>query len=103
MDSAGENIVYFPPDFVDPTPAANADGALYPVAGFHTHTPEEFAPITFPGRATGPLGEDIPNANLLGMPGFVYDYIADLVFAGDAETNSAKIYPYGPEKRELRK
>ena len=86
---------------IDPEPFANAVGARYLVASFHTHTPEEFAPTNFPGRYTGPLGQDEPTAIAAQTPGFVYDYIDSPIFSGYAETNNAMIRGYGPTQKEI--
>jgi hypothetical protein len=85
----------------DPEPFANATGARYLVASFHTHTPEEFAPTSFK-RDTGPQGQDGSTANAEATPGFVYDYEVGSIEGGYAETNNAKVYAYGPERKELR-
>jgi hypothetical protein len=61
----------------EPTnPAANAPGAKYIVASFHTHTPTTFRPLTIPPRVVGPSGADNSNNTGRQVPGIVYDYVA---------------------------
>lgn len=95
----GTDIYFLQLGLIDPEPLPNAAGARYPVATFHTHTPEEFAPSNYT-RATGPLGEDEPTAFSEKTPSFVYDYIESPIFGGFAETNIAMVYPYGPVTKE---
>ena len=49
----------------------NANGASYPVASFHTHTPTTYRAI---GRKIGPSSSDRSADLLADVPGIVYDY-----------------------------
>lgn len=89
----------------DGTPLSNSQGTTYFVGLFHTHPPYEFAPTNSLGRATGHstgFEGDIMEANEAGIPGFVYDYVVagDWIYPGHAETNTAHVYDYGPERKE---
>lgn len=64
---------------------------------FHTHTPVTY---TYEGymRYTGPSGGD--SAAVKGCPEFVYDYVDSVVVSGHNKDLDAKIYDYGPDKRQ---
>lgn len=96
--SPGDDIYFFMTAFNEPNPFANNIGARYPVARFHTHTPEEYSPAEYE-RDTGPLFHDEPTANSEKTPGFVYDYIEAVIEGGYAETNNAKVYDFGPTRK----
>jgi hypothetical protein len=80
-----------------PSPAANARGAKYVVASFHTHTPTTFRPPTIPPRVVGPSGADDSNNTGRQVPGIVYDYVAsptsgNSIPMGHPKNSTAKLY-----------
>jgi len=75
--------VSIPPRPAD-TPASpdpNANGATYPVASFHTHTPTTYRPLGLSPRGVGPSGGDplfpgdMEADTADTVPGVVYDYV----------------------------
>jgi len=81
-----------------PTPCDN--GATYPVASFHTHTPTEFRAGSEPAgttRGVGPSGADNNIDNTDDVPGVVYDYIESPAGSGEIpmghpKNSAAKMY-----------
>ena len=78
-------------------PLANAAGAVYTVASFHTHPPMTYCP---PGSSSGvgpsPADEDADED--CGVPGVVYDYVASpmatgKIFGGHPKDAAAILYP----------
>ena len=98
----GDDIYWLWDGLNEPDPRANSVGARYPVARFHTHTPEEFAHTNFNGRYTGPLGEDESTANSEKTPGFVYDHTKNFIERGHPESADAFFESYGPIRKELK-
>jgi hypothetical protein len=86
-------------------PSANAAGAVYTVALFHTHTPTFYRPI---GRDVGPSPADVSYANANKVPIFAYDYIPPIIGprgsityipAGYPIHRAAKVWSAGPTRR----
>ena len=91
-------------------PSNQQGGAVYAVAGFHTHPPTTYWPTNLLGRPVGPSEDgDIPQAAQLNMPGLVFDYEPDPVFSALAHTNAipagwptnapARLYTLTPPER----
>ncbi|WP_372847121.1 hypothetical protein, partial [Pontiella sp.] len=82
-----------------------SSGANYPVALFHTHPPFTFAdPLVYESRDTGAstgTDEDVDMANKNGLPGFLYDYSAPVLYPGHLEEDDYNRYDYGPSRRIL--
>jgi hypothetical protein len=81
-------------------PAPNANGVVYSVASFHTHTPTTYRSV---GRDVGPSGPDQNmDSNVDRVPGVVYDYIATIgngIPAGHPLHSAAQRYHSGLTRR----
>ena len=59
-------------------PSPTTDGAVYPVAAFHTHTPTTYLvsddPLHPQVKPVGPSGDDFTNAVLRAIPGIAFDF-----------------------------
>ena len=68
--------VIFPsrPADIPPNPAPNAEGAVYYVASFHTHTPTTYRTNSVGTRGVGPSTPDNDADTEDNVPGIVYDY-----------------------------
>jgi hypothetical protein len=85
-----------PPDEPE-TPEANAEGAKYVVASFHTHTPTTFLPYGGK-REVGPSPTDDQNNTDRECPGVVYDFEgsplgSNKIPTGHPKESAAKCYP----------
>lgn len=64
-------------------------------AFFHTHTPVKYCGYgTY--RETGASPEDRNNANSLGIPGLVYDYIKNPISSKDDINSPGEVSTFGP-------
>jgi len=77
MEAAGISLGSRPDDEPE-APEPDEDGAIYPIASFHTHTPTTYREDYYDpdeGRGVGPSGDDEDADNAAEIPGIVYDYV----------------------------